>query len=291
MNAEEREENVRLKYLARGPGDAATKAYIANKYLSSNTPDDADDDSKKKKKKKKKVIKKGNLGIVDDEYMGWKPIQDIEQQRKRKKLQDEEIEPIMTPGGVFQGKRDGWQTIQKGPEEEPSYNEENDKESEDERPVFVNDMGVEEKEENVIKIMEQQQQQEVERKKNLLKRKQGEQGENNKEEERMSSGQRAGLLTSHELKQEAARAREAERQMVQQLQGDRSGRDAETVYRDETGRRIDPKIKRAEEAKAKKEAIEKEEKRMEWGKGLVQRSEIEAQRKQLEEEKHKPLAR
>ncbi|KAI7855373.1 Pre-mRNA-splicing factor of RES complex-domain-containing protein [Circinella umbellata] len=286
MNAEEREENVRLKYLARGPGDAATKAYIANKYLSSTNPND-DADKKNKKKKKKKIIKKGNLGIVDDEYMGWKPIQEDEQQKKRKKLlqEQEEIEPLMQ-SGLFRGKTDGWQTIQQGHE----VNE--DKEADDERPLFVNDMGVEEKEENIKKIMElqqqQEQEQEIERKKNLLGRKQG---ENKKEEERMSSGQRAGLLTSYELKQEAARAREAERQMIEQLQGDRSGRDAETIYRDETGRKIDPKIKRAEEARIKKEAIEKEERRMEWGKGLVQRSEIEAQQKQLEEEKHKPLAR
>ncbi|KAI8136775.1 Pre-mRNA-splicing factor of RES complex-domain-containing protein [Fennellomyces sp. T-0311] len=240
MDPEEREANARLKYLARGPGDAATKAYIASKYLSS--------EPEKKKKKKKKVVRKGNLGIVDDEEVGWKQVGEVDVKAERLRREREEQERLVSETkGVFQGKSDNWQTIQ----------EADDKEAEDERPVIVQE---EEIEESIGGP-------------------------------KMSSGQRAGLLTSHELKQEAARAREAERQMVQKLQGDASGRDAETVYRDETGRRIDPKIMRAEEARAKKEAVEREERRMEWGKGLVQRSEAESKRRQLEEEKDKALAR
>ncbi|KAI9322658.1 Pre-mRNA-splicing factor of RES complex-domain-containing protein [Dichotomocladium elegans] len=107
----------------------------------------------------------------------------------------------------------------------------------------------------------------------------------------MSSGQRAGLLTSEEIRREAMRAREDEERMLAKLKEEDSGRFAETVHRDETGRKIDPKIKKAEEARKRKEAIEREEQRMEWGKGLVQRSEEKERLRQLEDEKNKPLAR
>ena len=86
----------------------------------------------------------------------------------------------------------------------------------------------------------------------------------------MSSGQKAGLLTKSEIRKETARAREAERKRLVQLKEEETGQGTETVYRDETGRKVDLKIKRAEEARARKEAIEREERRMEWGKGLVQ---------------------
>ncbi|KAI9494650.1 Pre-mRNA-splicing factor of RES complex-domain-containing protein [Zychaea mexicana] len=234
---------------------------------------------------KKKVVKKGNLGIVDDEESGWKPVHDTDRQQERKRREAAEQEQLLESStGVFRGRTDGWQTVQEGATGSKRMDIDDENDENDERPVFVNNTGEE--------IVGQEQEQ--------LVRDLGEAGaasakaKSSKvvaEGPKMSSGQRAGLLTSHEIKQEAARAREAEMQMVQQLQGDRSGRDAETVYRDETGRRIDPKIKRAEEARAKKEAIEREEQRMEWGKGLVQRSEVEAQRRQLEEEKNQPLAR
>ena len=64
----------------------------------------------------------------------------------------------------------------------------------------------------------------------------------------------------------------------------------ETVYRDASGRRIDTKAERAEAARKKREREELEAKKMEWGKGLVQRDEEEKRKERLEREKNKDLA-
>ncbi len=63
------------------------------------------------------------------------------------------------------------------------------------------------------------------------------------------------------------------------------------IDRDVSGRKVDPKIKKAEEARRRKEQIEKEARRMEWGKGLVQRKAAEEEKKRLIEERDKPMAR
>ena len=70
-----------------------------------------------------------------------------------------------------------------------------------------------------------------------------------------------------------------------------SARQQETVYRDASGRRIDMKAEKAEAARRKREAEEKETKKMEWGKGLVQREEKERERAMMEKERHKGFSR
>ncbi|KAF9073452.1 Pre-mRNA-splicing factor of RES complex-domain-containing protein [Rhodocollybia butyracea] len=65
----------------------------------------------------------------------------------------------------------------------------------------------------------------------------------------------------------------------------------ETVYRDATGRKIDTKAARAEAARKKREQEEREAKKMEWGKGLVQRDEAEKMKAKLEQLKNQPFAR
>jgi pre-mRNA-splicing factor CWC26 len=65
----------------------------------------------------------------------------------------------------------------------------------------------------------------------------------------------------------------------------------ETVYRDATGRKIDTKAARAEAARVKREKEEKEAKRMEWGKGIVQRGEREKARREMELERGKGFER
>ncbi|CAO3626408.1 unnamed protein product [Mucor hiemalis] len=107
----------------------------------------------------------------------------------------------------------------------------------------------------------------------------------------MSNGQRAGVLTKAEIKIEAEKARDAEKKAIERLKKESQGENEETIYRDASGRKVDPKMKRAEEARLRKEAIEKEARRMEWGKGLVQRKEAEEEKRRLKEEKHKPMAR
>lgn len=107
---------------------------------------------------------------------------------------------------------------------------------------------------------------------------------------RMSNGQRAGVLTKAQIKAETEKARSLEIKAMERL-SKQEGQDADTIYRDATGKKVDPKIKRAEETRRRKEQIEKEARKMEWGKGLVQRREAEDERRRLEEEKHKPMAR
>jgi pre-mRNA-splicing factor CWC26 len=65
----------------------------------------------------------------------------------------------------------------------------------------------------------------------------------------------------------------------------------ETVYRDATGRKIDTKAARAEAARLKREKEEKEAKRMEWGKGIVQRDERDKARREMELERGKGFER
>ncbi|ORZ01155.1 Pre-mRNA-splicing factor of RES complex-domain-containing protein [Syncephalastrum racemosum] len=330
MDAEERAENAKRKYLARGPGDAATKAYIASKYLGGV----GDEETAKKKKKKKKVkssIQKGNLGIVDEEDTAWRQVGQTEEDEKRKarKQYEREMQDLaaQNSGGVFHGRRDGWHTIQGGHDEEDDTSalrgQNDDEDDIDERPVIVSE-GMDLDEETIGAALragegkspklrrprsfmgEDMQRDTAETQgyvttttTNTTNTKSGstvssnpgdEPSERGGTEPKMSSGQRAGLLTGDALKQEVARAREAEKQALERLK-EHSGKDAETVYRDATGRKIDPKIKKAEEERARKEANEQAAQRMEWGKGLVQRSEAEAKRRQLEEEKHKPMAR
>ena len=68
-------------------------------------------------------------------------------------------------------------------------------------------------------------------------------------------------------------------------------RQQETVYRDASGRKIDMKAEKAEAARRKREAEEKEAKKLEWGKGLAQREEKEQERAMMEKERHKGFAR
>lgn len=70
-----------------------------------------------------------------------------------------------------------------------------------------------------------------------------------------------------------------------------SARQQETVYRDASGRKIDMKAEKAEAARRKREAEEKEAKKMEWGKGLIQREEKERERALMEKERHRGFAR
>ena len=73
--------------------------------------------------------------------------------------------------------------------------------------------------------------------------------------------------------------------------GDDIARQQETVYRDASGRKIDMKTEKAEAARRKREAVEKEAKKMEWGKGLVQREEKERERAMMERERQKGFSR
>lgn len=64
-----------------------------------------------------------------------------------------------------------------------------------------------------------------------------------------------------------------------------------TVYRDASGQRIDVKLEKAERARLERERVEREMKKMEWGKGLVQREDKEARKREEARVAAKPLAR
>jgi chemotaxis protein histidine kinase CheA len=69
------------------------------------------------------------------------------------------------------------------------------------------------------------------------------------------------------------------------------GEGEETVYRDAEGKRIDTKAEKAKQKRAREKQMEKEMERMEWGKGLVQREDKEARKRELDEIAAKPMAR
>jgi pre-mRNA-splicing factor CWC26 len=119
---------------------------------------------------------------------------------------------------------------------------------------------------------------------------------------------RGGLQSAADLKAEQgrrqaeqqAKKREAEIELADRRRAMRErGEDDEdemddptaTVYRDASGRRIDIKLQKAEQAKAKREELERELKKMEWGKGLVQKEDKEREKREKEAIKFKPLAR
>ncbi|KFH67400.1 hypothetical protein MVEG_06133 [Podila verticillata NRRL 6337] len=109
--------------------------------------------------------------------------------------------------------------------------------------------------------------------------------------ELMSSGAKAGLQTAEQVKRDTDRRQQEYLDRMRALDPSKSGRDAETVYRDAQGRKVDRVAEKIEAAAAKRREIEKQERQMEWGKGLVQREEEQARKKRMEEEKFKPLAR
>lgn len=98
---------------------------------------------------------------------------------------------------------------------------------------------------------------------------------------------KTGLVTGKDIKEELSRKKHEEMLKLKLL--DASVKGAETVYRDKLkGVRIskDEYIK-----SQKKEEKPKEEKKLEWGKGLAQKREAEAKLAELEIEKDKPFAR
>ncbi|GAA98456.1 hypothetical protein E5Q_05142 [Mixia osmundae IAM 14324] len=108
-----------------------------------------------------------------------------------------------------------------------------------------------------------------------------------------------GIQTDEQLAEAAARRRaveeraEAEAREAARLAAlaDPDDETGGTVYRDKKGRRIDTKAERAAELRAKREKEEKEMAKMEWGKGLVQREDKEAKRREEERLLAKPMAR
>ncbi|KAG2187002.1 hypothetical protein INT44_003230 [Umbelopsis vinacea] len=272
-------EYIRRKYLATAPGDESTKAYIASKYLGSGQ----EGQSKKKKKKIPKRIKKGNIGIIDEEEDSWRQakVQDDDEDT----FMESEEATVTETKSLYTPKTSGWTTIREGEEEE--------EEAEDERPQIVGEVPTMDRprpRETPSTTPSRQMRSLSPSPPSLRASRQNSDGQDD-DELRMSSGHRVGLQTTEQIKAETIRLKKQRDKEMRELDPTISGRDATTVYRDKSGRKFDVGILKAEEARRKKEELEKEERMMEWGKGLVQREEKAAEQKRLEEEKNKPLAR
>lgn len=98
----------------------------------------------------------------------------------------------------------------------------------------------------------------------------------------------AGLVTADQLKKSLARKEGQNAETEGEYDATRLAQ--ETVYRDASGKKIDMKAVRVEAARRRREAEEREVKKMQWGKGLVQCEGEERQRAQLEEERNRALA-
>lgn len=96
--------------------------------------------------------------------------------------------------------------------------------------------------------------------------------------------QKTGLITGKDVSQEIAKIKKDEWSRFQEMDPSTSGRGAEPVYRIKGER-----VSKDEYLKlTKKEEKPKEEKKLEWGKGLAQKREAEARLVELELEKEKP---
>ncbi|XP_009760789.1 uncharacterized protein [Nicotiana sylvestris] len=104
-------------------------------------------------------------------------------------------------------------------------------------------------------------------------------------------GLKTGLVSGKDIKEEIAKTKKEDWLRFKEMDPLLSGRGAEPVYRDKiTGERMS----KEEFLKSKKKKEEKEkpkEIKLEWGKGLAQKRELEARLQELESEKEKPFAR
>ena len=88
-----------------------------------------------------------------------------------------------------------------------------------------------------------------------------------KTETRMASGVKAGLQSAKVLKHENVLARERQEKFYKGLEPDLSGKHAETVYRDKTGQKIDPKLEKVKQREEERRKMEEDTQFMEWGRG------------------------
>ncbi|PHT91521.1 hypothetical protein T459_06634 [Capsicum annuum] len=105
-------------------------------------------------------------------------------------------------------------------------------------------------------------------------------------------GPKTGLVTGKDIKEEIGRTKDYDWYFrFQEMDPLISGWGAEPVYRDKvTGHRIS-KEEFLKSKKKKEEKKKAKEIKLEWGKGLAQKREMEARLQELESEKDKPFAR
>ncbi|XP_053668839.1 BUD13 homolog [Anopheles marshallii] len=104
-------------------------------------------------------------------------------------------------------------------------------------------------------------------------------------------GKRAGLQDAASLREENEKHRARERAALMQMSDDVSGRYADTVVRDKSGRRRDVEKELREELTKRKHEEEKKKIYTRWGKGVKQEEDYNAKLQEAAREMEKPLAR
>ena len=83
----------------------------------------------------------------------------------------------------------------------------------------------------------------------------------------MLSGAKVGLQPAHGLKDEVRAAKEAKEKYYRNLDASLSGRNAETVYRDKEGKRVNPKMEKILTREEERKKLEEDERFAQWGRG------------------------
>lgn len=113
-----------------------------------------------------------------------------------------------------------------------------------------------------------------------------------KDEERMSSGLRAGLVRGSDLKDEAAQLRADRKAAILSAPAEETGRDATTVYRNKQGQKISrEEWADQQQKKRKKRLSDYPEQELEWGGGVKQQANADAEKVELERIAAQPFAR
>ncbi|KAF2968851.1 hypothetical protein GQX73_g4760 [Xylaria multiplex] len=107
----------------------------------------------------------------------------------------------------------------------------------------------------------------------------------------MSDGTYAGLQSGAAVSEQLARRRAAERAEYERSAGGDNHKEAETIYRDATGRRVDVSMKRAELRREAEEAARKREEAERALRGDVQMDEARQRREALDDAKVMAVAR
>lgn len=246
---------------------SVSKAYLAAKYGSDLKAEAilarSDDPSLKRKKKKRKVdststivASGGGLLIADDDASAWGAANKDEEE-------EEEGRPVVEERrGHFKAKSaNSWATVRPS---DPSLERTPTPEPEDENPVVVSTTVDAPRARGGLQSVAQLRAE----------------NERREAEQRKKKKDAARELV---LKKKEARERGEDEDEVEDPHA--------TVYRDSSGRKIDVKLQKAELAKQKRNEVEQEMKKMEWGKGLVQKEDVEKKKREQAEMAFKPLAR
>ncbi|KTW30294.1 hypothetical protein T552_00769 [Pneumocystis carinii B80] len=209
------------------------------------------------KKDKKKDIKEETVHIIDGDLTGWKEIKpDIKKKasilKKGLKKKLEKEEEGIKKG--FKKASSSWEKVEES---------ESNIEAQVTQDVIVSE---EDKKENDVKM-------------------------ESKNEYVMSSGARAGLQTAKQVADDIELQKNQERAIFKALDPKLTGKNAKTIYRDASGRRVDIELAMIERQrqKAKEDARKKLE--YEMSQGEVQKRQKEEAKKAMEAIKHEPFSR